>query len=128
MAEDAEEMDRKPSFTSKIKPVPVSLISSQSAKILVEEPIISILPDQNHSEESHPTAIEDPVPKTINEFRKEALSGQWHLSQNEATILSWRPPQWKLQVFVSSTFTDTYAERNVLLEELLPELRQLAGM
>jgi hypothetical protein len=47
MAEDAEEMDRKPSFTSKIKPIPVSLISSQSAKILVEEPIISILPDHN---------------------------------------------------------------------------------
>lgn len=33
---------------------------------------------------------------------------------------------YKLKVFVSSTFTDTHLERNILLDEIVPYLKQLA--
>jgi WD40 repeat protein len=32
-------------------------------------------------------------------------------------------PRFGLRIFVSSTFTDTHAERNIILDEILPELR-----
>jgi len=38
----------------------------------------------------------------------------------------WRTPLWCLRVFVSSTFTDTHVERNILMNEILPELRTRA--
>ena len=38
----------------------------------------------------------------------------------------WRTPSYKLDVFVSSTFTDTHSERNVLMSEVLPRVRALA--
>ena len=31
-------------------------------------------------------------------------------------------PSWKLMVFISSTFTDTQDERNILLDKILPKL------
>ena len=36
----------------------------------------------------------------------------------------WKSPSNKLVVFVSSTFTDTDRERNVLQEKIFPDLRQ----
>ena len=36
----------------------------------------------------------------------------------------WKSPSNKLVVFVSSTFTDTDRERNVLQEKILPDLRK----
>ena len=45
-------------------------------------------------------------------------------NESESDILKWRPPKWKLLVFVSSTFTDTQHERNVLLGKILPRLRE----
>ncbi len=36
------------------------------------------------------------------------------------------PPKFNLMVFVSSTFTDTGIERNILLDRILPELREIA--
>ena len=44
----------------------------------------------------------------------------------ESDFLKWRPPKNKLLVFVSSTFTDTQHERNVLLGKILPRLREKA--
>lgn len=46
---------------------------------------------------------------------------------NDYDTSKWRSPQWKLLVFVSSTFTDTNAERNVLMANILPSLRN-AGL
>ncbi len=45
---------------------------------------------------------------------------------NEETIRNLQPKR-KLIIFVSSTFTDTYKERNVLQEQILPELRKLGS-
>ncbi len=39
---------------------------------------------------------------------------------NKMTALESDIPKRKLQVFVSSTFTDTHLERNVLLKEINP--------
>ena len=36
-------------------------------------------------------------------------------------------PKFNFRIFVSSTFTDTHAERNVLLEKVVPTMRELAG-
>jgi hypothetical protein len=38
---------------------------------------------------------------------------------------NWRTPSAKLDVFASSTFMDTHLERNVLIKEVLPEVRKL---
>ncbi len=51
--------------------------------------------------------------------------------ENDQKILDysysiWRIPRWKLLIFVSSTFTDTYHERNLLLGKILPKLREKA--
>ena len=37
-------------------------------------------------------------------------------------ILLWKPPKFKLLVYVSSTFTDTHQERNILIEKIQPLL------
>jgi len=39
----------------------------------------------------------------------------------------WKTSSWLLKVFVSSTFTDTHRERNVLMEQLLPTLKEYAA-
>ena len=36
----------------------------------------------------------------------------------------WKFKQWQMLVFISSTFTDTRLERNILLDDILPELRR----
>lgn len=38
----------------------------------------------------------------------------------------WFPPNSKLLIFVSSTFVDTYLERDILIEKISPEIRQEA--
>ena len=53
-------------------------------------------------------------------LRKKVLFGNFIGSD----ILKWKAPRAKLVVFVSSTFTDTQAERNILLEDILPDLRK----
>ena len=40
---------------------------------------------------------------------------------------SWLKPTWKMLVFVSSTFTDTQLERDILMKDLLPRLRDQAA-
>lgn len=46
------------------------------------------------------------------------FSGSW--AEKRAPLESWKQPPNKLMVFISSTFTDTHDERNILLEEVLP--------
>jgi hypothetical protein len=41
----------------------------------------------------------------------------------EERFLIWRSPRTRMLVFVSSTFTDTHLERNILLDQILPSLR-----
>jgi hypothetical protein len=42
------------------------------------------------------------------------------------TSAKWGFKQWQMLVFLSSTFTDTRLERNILLNDILPELRDEA--
>ena len=44
---------------------------------------------------------------------------------SEVVYKQWMAPYRKLVVFVSSTFTDTHEERNVLLKTIFPALRML---
>ena len=39
---------------------------------------------------------------------------------------NWKIPSFNLKYFVSSTFTDTHEERNVIMARLLPELNAIA--
>jgi hypothetical protein len=48
------------------------------------------------------------------------------IQNNEKLNKSWLPPNSKLLVFVSSTFTDTKLERDILIETISPKLRQEA--
>jgi hypothetical protein len=59
------------------------------------------------------------VNSALNAIRLKVLMG--HFNDYEAS--TWRPPQWKLLIFVSSTFTDTSYERNILMSTILPQLR-----
>lgn len=43
---------------------------------------------------------------------------------DEEIIHLCKPPKFRLLVFVSSTFTDTEKERNILLEKVVPKLRK----
>jgi hypothetical protein len=45
---------------------------------------------------------------------------------NYNIIWSIKPPKFNLMAIVSSTFTDTAVERNILMHRILPELRQIA--
>eukprot|EP01038_Epipyxis_sp_PR26KG_P009821 gene9821-13214_t len=58
---------------------------------------------------------------SLSAARISALKGGCFASSDK----TWYAPSWKLQVFVSSTFTDTMNERNILLDQILPELREL---
>jgi hypothetical protein len=60
---------------------------------------------------------------TVTYKRLKALRGQW-LGLADRDI---RPPTKKLSVFWSSTFTDTYRERDYIMNELLPKLRRQAA-
>jgi hypothetical protein len=41
-----------------------------------------------------------------------------------AAFSDWCLPKWNLHVFLSSTFTDTHTERNIILDQLAPSLRK----
>lgn len=45
---------------------------------------------------------------------------EYFLSENR----EWKTPIWCQRLFVSSTFTDTHMERNILMNEILPDLRK----
>ena len=57
--------------------------------------------------------------------RIKALMGDFCFYQDIQSPPIWGPPSSRLLVFVSSTFTDTHEERNIL-QRLLPELREKA--
>jgi hypothetical protein len=63
---------------------------------------------------------------------KDAICGNFLASDlssiSEDNISLWKPPKFKLLVFVSSTFTDTEKERNVLLEKVVPNLRRIGHL
>ena len=40
-------------------------------------------------------------------------------------LSDWSVPKWNLHVFLSSTFTDTHTERNIVLDKLAPTLREV---
>lgn len=62
-------------------------------------------------------AIKDSVVKA----RLEAIKG--NISSSNSPSL-WQRDTWKISIFVSSTFTDTHEERDYLMKELLPMLRE----
>jgi molecular chaperone DnaK (HSP70)/GTPase SAR1 family protein len=57
--------------------------------------------------------------------RLEVLSGSFNSSNYP--IEKWKRKSGKLMTFVSSTFTDTQREREYLMHELLPKLREFAS-
>jgi len=62
----------------------------------------------------------------ITEARIRLINGG---SLDEDTVSSmdvWAAPRFRLSVFLSSTFTDTHRERAVLMEKVLPRLREKA--
>lgn len=59
--------------------------------------------------------------RSLLDLRVKILSGGWPSETNE--ISDWDAPTKQLLVFVSSTFTDTHIERNILIEQVLPGLR-----
>jgi hypothetical protein len=60
----------------------------------------------------------------IRERRRAVMRGEIvKLGSKISDVASWKAPVFKLIVFISSTFTDTVAERNILLDELFPDLR-----
>ena len=59
---------------------------------------------------------------SVQELRQRALRGHF----SEGDLARWAAPRHSLVVFVSSTFTDTQHEREVLNNELLPKLREQA--
>jgi hypothetical protein len=58
-----------------------------------------------------------------NRLRLEVLRGDFFTS--DELFENWRTPSAKLDVFASSTFTDTHLERNIIMKEILPEARKL---
>ena len=58
-------------------------------------------------------------------LRGNFLNTEANLEDNNGipiTIFEWLPPSMKEMIFVSSTFTDTQCERDVLLKNVLPRL------
>ena len=58
-----------------------------------------------------------------NSLRLEVLRGDFFTS--DELFQSWRTSSDKLDLFASSTFTDTHPERNISMKEALPEARIL---
>jgi hypothetical protein len=56
--------------------------------------------------------------------RSSVLKGCFVDTRYEAVI--WKSPHLKLLIFFSSTFTDTLLERDLLMNEILPRLRERA--
>lgn len=51
------------------------------------------------------------------------IAGGWSVDSQDG---DWRLPSKQILIFVSSTFTDTHLERNILAEKILPNLQTLA--
>ena len=60
--------------------------------------------------------------ETVRKLREKVLCGDFVCAKN--ILEKWMKPQDVLVMFVSSTFTDTMIERNILLQNILPELRK----
>ena len=58
------------------------------------------------------------------EVRRKVLVGGF----SEQLVGKWETPSWTLLVFVSSTFTDTTVERDLLMGKILKELRKVGIM
>ena len=54
--------------------------------------------------------------------RLNVLRGDWA----KENVHVWEPPRRKLVLYISSSLRDTYVERQLLQEKILPELRQSA--
>eukprot|EP01039_Chlorochromonas_danica_P014537 gene14537-16986_t len=52
------------------------------------------------------------------------LEGGWAVDDKDAK--RWKPPPKNLLIFVSSTFTDSHLERDILTEQILPSLQAKA--
>lgn len=65
-----------------------------------------------------------PSEQAVTAFRKSVLNGHGFLLPH--AIDAWKIPSWQLLVFVSSTFTDSHCERDFLMKELLPVLKNRA--
>ena len=63
-----------------------------------------------------------PESDAVRIIRNAVLRGAF-MEARESSV--WRTPSWKLLVFVSSTFTDTNVERDILMKEILPNLRKI---
>ena len=61
----------------------------------------------------------------LRTVRLQALMGDFYQDISQPPI--WGPPSSRVLLFVSSTFTDTHEERNILQQRLLPELRERAS-
>ena len=61
-----------------------------------------------------------------NSLRLEVLRGDFFTS--DELFQSWRTSSYKLDMFASSTFTDTHPERNISMKEALPEARILGDV
>lgn len=60
----------------------------------------------------------------VTAIRQSVLRGGFFTNVSYgATRECWFAPDWKLNIFVSSTFTDTIEERNILIDEILPVIR-----
>ena len=66
------------------------------------------------------------------DLRKQVIGGDFMnttidcFGEITTSIDTWMFREWQLLMFVSSTFTDTRAERNILLDKILPYLRGVA--
>ena len=69
------------------------------------------------------SCYEDEADRTIRELREKVLCGDFVCTKN--ILEKWMKTQDVMVVFVSSTFTDTHTERNILLQEILPDLRKM---
>lgn len=58
-------------------------------------------------------------------YEQQVLRGGW-ADTSLYPLESWRPRSKQLLIFVSSTFTDTHLERNILMEKILPRLQEEA--
>ena len=56
----------------------------------------------------------------VNDVRLRVLGGGFTFK----TPMDWGVKERLIIVFISSTFTDTHEERNLLIESILPELRK----
>jgi hypothetical protein len=111
---------RKPSITTQI--------SLTDLLRLITKPIMSLILNNSEADaKAHKTA--DMSKKKI---RKRVIKGDFMNSivncygTDTTTINAWKCGQWQLLVFVSSTFTDTKVERNILLDRILPRLKGMA--